>query len=687
MAARYPSLLRAFVLTLFGAWVPCLQAQDPTLKDAFQQAKLLWATEGNREGAVAKFEQIQTALEPKIKTLDNESMQMLCVTYNWLAVLYDRTPAKRAQVSKIFETLVELSPDFDIDRNVTNARLQGVFDGIKSSKLAHIKLTLSPEGGILTVDGKPRPSGAIIKFLPPGPHRIAYSRLGYRLAEEHVELMLRETKTLDLKLERISSTVTLYTSPANVEVVLDGKSLGLTTGQATSEQKALADKVGLNPEQLSAGFVLCELSAGKHIVELKAPCYKPRRFELGQEIATPFADHVMDPITLESSRGSLTVETAWAGGELFLSGKSYGPLPIKDVAVCTGTYDLQVKFPMGGYTQKIEIQEGKNLALTIKPKPRIAYVGFEGREDFGGRDRITQQLLSLGERCKELAFVLPTQGETPEAAKARIKASKEAELILEARPLSEKPNHQIELVLSAITGESDRMVVKPLEQDPLGALVLKLNTLPALWEPWTGAVLVDLPGEKGPWVIQADAQTQRIGLKVGKAITLLNGKPVSDCKAFRQALQDISTGKVQVSQGDVSVTLPLSRQALEIPTNSASFCYPVLLADLRLRSLGAQGDEAGMLRFNQALALMHFREFDKAMEILRDTRVTIAQGVGQGTIDFYTGFCLLHMGNVYLSEAQQAFNQAMKYPQATLFGPEGPLVAPLAKQALEDLRP
>ena len=34
----------------------------------------------------------------------------------------------------------------------------------------------------------------------------------------------------------------------------------------------------------------------------------------------------------------------------------------------------------------------------------------------------------------------------------------------------------------------------------------------------------------------------------------------------------------------------------------------------------------------------------------------------------------------------QAFRQALKYPQSTLLGPEGPLVAPLARQALEDLK-
>jgi hypothetical protein len=44
------------------------------------------------------------------------------------------------------------------------------------------------------------------------------------------------------------------------------------------------------------------------------------------------------------------------------------------------------------------------------------------------------------------------------------------------------------------------------------------------------------------------------------------------------------------------------------------------------------------------------------------------------------------MGTAYQSEAAQAFRQALKYPQSTLLGPDGPLVAPLARQALEDLR-
>jgi hypothetical protein len=121
--------------------------------------------------------------------------------------------------------------------------------------------------------------------------------------------------------------------------------------------------------------------------------------------------------------------------------------------------------------------------------------------------------------------------------------------------------------------------------------------------------------------------------------------------------------------------------------NAADLCYPFVLSDLRLRYLGSSGDEAGLLRLQQGLALIHFKEYDKALEILRDARVSGVQGVSQGTLDYYTGVCLLHMGNVYLSETLQSFNQALKYPQATLFGPDGPILAPLARQALEDLKP
>ena len=42
---------------LIAALLGCtgLGAQDPALKDTFMQAKAAWATQGDREGAAAKF--------------------------------------------------------------------------------------------------------------------------------------------------------------------------------------------------------------------------------------------------------------------------------------------------------------------------------------------------------------------------------------------------------------------------------------------------------------------------------------------------------------------------------------------------------------------------------------------------------------------------------------------------------
>jgi len=662
-----------------------LQAQDPALKETLQQAKALWATQGDRDGASAKFEQVLGALEPKGKTLEGEWLQMLAETYNWLAVLDDRTPARKARAPKHLEALIDLNPDFDVDRNITNARLQALFETLRSTKLVRVKMVLEPEGGTLTVDG--RTHGTALKFLPPGSRRVAYAKAGFQSIEQQVELALKETKTLEMKLTRVSSTVTLCTSPTGVEVLLDGKSLGSSAGIAPPEQGPLAEKAGLRLEELSSPFVVGELSEGKHILEFRAPCFRPRRIELDASFSAPFADHTLEAVRLEPSRGLLSVSTTSPGGELWLSGKNHGPVPVKDLQVCSGTYDLQVRFPSGGFTQRVEVLEGKSVVVEARPKVRMAYLGLEGTEDFAGRERILGQLESFGERLSTLAYLLPTKGESPQAALARLKTSGEAELTLLARPVPGKPVHEIELVVSTLQGEADRSMVKPLEQDPLAALAARLNRLPPLHEPWVGLDLLDLPGAAGPWVLHADEAAIRAGIKTSQAITQVNDKPTPDILTLRQALAETKVEQVTVSQGETSLPLHLRQQALEIPLDAADLCYPFVLAELRLRYLGAKGDEAGFIRLNQALALMHFRHYDRAMEVLRDARVMSTQGVSQGTLDFYTGICLLRLGNVYTPEAIQAFNQALKYPQATLFGPEGPLIAPLAKQALEDLKP
>ena len=661
-----------------------LGAQDPALKDTFVQAKTLWAAQGDREGATTRFEQVVGALAPKAATLDPAWTQILCESYNWLAVLDDRGAQTKSRAQGRLQALIDLNPDFEVDRALTSQRLAAVFDRLKAEKYAPVKFTYAPEGGTLSVDGRLGPPLAR-RFLPFGTHKLIYSRPGYTPAELSLELTPRDTKTADFKLTRVSSTVTLYVQPSGAEVRLDGQNLGRTQGHAGPDAAPLVTPLGLRPEDFSEAFVIGELAAGKHQLELRAPCHRTKVLEMEANLATPWADHTLEPIRLEASKGLLSVSSAWPGGELFLSGQSQGPLPVAQLPVCSGPYDLLVRFPAGGFSQRITVVEGKALTVEARPKPRLAFLGLEGEAEFTGRARFLTLLEGLGGRLQQVAFLPAHPGETPKEALARVQASREAELILLATPVPDKVIHLVELRVATLEGEEERLLVKPLEEDPLGPLAARLNAVPALHEPGLGLSLLDLLGEPGPWVLSASEAAQKAGIQVGKALTQANGKPLPSTKALRQVLES-ARGTVTLSQGGTSATLPIQVEALEIPLGAAELCYPAVLAQLRLQYAGAKGDEANLIRLNLGLGLMHFRKYDKAIEQLRDARLSTVSGVSQGTLDYHTGLCFLRLGSAYQAEATQAFRQALKYPQATLLGPEGPLVAPLARQALEDLK-
>ncbi len=660
-----------------------LWGQDTALRETFLQAKALWATQGDREGATARFDRVVAALAPKAAGLEPEWIQVLCESYNWLAVLDDRTTQNRPRAQVRLQALMDLNPDFELDRALTSQRLTAVFDRMKGEKLALVKLSYAPEDGRLLVDG--RPGGPLPrKYLAFGTHKLTYTRPGHTSAEITLELGPRDVKSVDFKLTRTASTITLYTQPSDVEVLLDGRSLGYATGKAGSVAAPLALPLGLKPEDLSAPFVIPELALGKHRLELRASCFRTKVLELGEELATPAADHTLEPIRLAPSKGTLSVNSVWPGGELFLSGQGRGPLPVVNLPVCSGPYDLMVRFPAGGFSQHITVEEGTSLSLVARPKPRLAFVGLEGG-DFTGRARFLALLESLGDRLQQLAYLPARANESSTEALSRLRASRDVELVLLARPIEDRVVHRVELVLTTLDGEEERLVVKPLEQDPLGSLAARLNAVPRIQQPGLGLSVLDVPGEPGPWVLAASDAALKAGVQAGKPILQVQGKPVTTVKEFRH-LVEAAKEPLSVGQEGATATLPVQMEALEVPSGSPDLSYPAVLAHLRLQYAGAKGDEANLIKLNLALTLMQFRKYDKAIELLRDARLSTVRGVSQGTIDYHTGLCFLRLGTAYQSEAGQAFRQALKYPQSTLLGPEGPLVAPLARQALEDLK-
>ena len=73
-------LLPALVLAPFA-----LGAQEASVKEAFDQGKNLWASAGDREGALAKFESVATALQAKGKamTAPERPYDLLPTQHHW----------------------------------------------------------------------------------------------------------------------------------------------------------------------------------------------------------------------------------------------------------------------------------------------------------------------------------------------------------------------------------------------------------------------------------------------------------------------------------------------------------------------------------------------------------------------------------------------------------------------------
>ena len=82
---------------------------------------------------------------------------------------------------------MDLIPDFELDRALTSQRLLSLYDRMKGERYALVKLSYTPEGGRLLVDGRSVTTMAR-KYLPFGTHKLTYARPGHASADAILEL-------------------------------------------------------------------------------------------------------------------------------------------------------------------------------------------------------------------------------------------------------------------------------------------------------------------------------------------------------------------------------------------------------------------------------------------------------------------------------------------------------------------
>ncbi len=89
-------------------------------------------------------------------------------------------------------------------------------------------------GAKFTIDGASDPAWVTPSTVsqPPGSHRVVISKDGYGEYEQTVDLETGRTSTINAQLSQAVGEVVVNTTPAGLEVFIDGKSLGPSPAHA-----------------------------------------------------------------------------------------------------------------------------------------------------------------------------------------------------------------------------------------------------------------------------------------------------------------------------------------------------------------------------------------------------------------------------------------------------------------------
>jgi CRISPR/Cas system-associated exonuclease Cas4 (RecB family) len=213
-----------------------------------------------------------------------------------------------------------------------NLRLDGYIDAVvelslKDGKVVSKKVTLDPTPPVLVVETAP--AGAEVKIdghpagktplrrddLPIGSHEIEISLKGHHVVTRSVKLQKQKVTKLEERLLARTGSLTVATTPAGAEVIVDGKVLGKTPLAPTA------------------------VLEGEHVVTLQLERYgsATRRVMINEGGSASIS------VTLSASPGVLSVSTTPAGAAVTLDGKVVGVTPYRLESVPVGAHTVRVQ--------------------------------------------------------------------------------------------------------------------------------------------------------------------------------------------------------------------------------------------------------------------------------------------------------------------------------------------------------
>jgi hypothetical protein len=607
-----------------------------------------------------------------------------------------------------FRALLGLEPGFVLPDGVS-PRVVALLDEVRTATIGLIELTLDPADGQLVVDGVPRAYDGKLAVAA-GAHTLRVSRIGYRPIDQPVTVLAGQSLPLRVTLERVSSVVTLITTPPGAEVFINGVSKGKTEAAAAAGvAAAVASQLQVPADQVAA-IVLTDLAAGTFDVEYRRDCFvtEKKRIAIGA-----MADVSAEPVAMKPSVGALVLDSEPAGASVLIDGETRGTAPSTLEGVCAGTHVVEFRTNVGRAVERIALEPGASLTVRGRVRPAFALLSSDagGAADsrpaveralaqaeivvlYAPPPDILKEMLAQSGANADWFGVGASDATAPADLRDRLRRLADAlgaqglAWVQPARPGASEV--RIGLLTPGST-EPDELTLVLDQPESVKQVVDRLRTPILLTRGSLGAAMIDVLDLKGAVITEVEAgqAAAEAGLKPGDIIQELDGQPVESALDLesklgsRQPGQQVSLG-VRARAGQTQGMTATLRRVPAMVTSSDRF-LPANVTVAALRALLATTTDPTVqpiVRLNLATALLRAGDAAEARTLLQETTLPPGPGVSAGTVQYLLGEAALAQGDQ--AAARQAW-QAASQSEGRLTE-DGPTVQALAARALARLK-
>ena len=625
-----------------------------------------------------------------------------------------------------FRAMLFLDPSYLLAETV-NPRVLTLFEEVKKATVGTVTIAVTPADAQVTLNNVRLPSDAGAMNLIGGTYTLSATRTGYAAATQSFTVIPGiDPQTVNLMLERISSTLSFVTSPANIEVIIDGVARGTTELDpgAKTEGGAL----------LSKPFVITDLQNGRHRVEFRRECFIGAEQNLDVAKA---GDYNFETVRLVPAVATVTVTSNVPSATVFVDDAPRGSAPATLNDICQGPHTIEVRTAYGRHLRRMDLKAGQQETFPARVRPAFAIITDSGASGGvrGGPD-LRLMAESAFQEANSVTLFAPTDKVAAEVLAAdklpadwmafdmlRKPIGQAATIGDQARgslatSLSRKLNAQgiaaiarepggdqgAMLLILLAPGSAEPDVIRWRTDNPQSVrdTLRELDAAPPLFRSSIGVLALDVQDVEGVIVaaVEPGSSAEAAGIQPGDTITNAAGSPITGvaqlmvsigAKAAGQPLpievrdRAGATKKLEVPVQAVPNVVSLADQ--DLPANRLAIEYAYRAASI------TDALEETAVRLNLAALSLRLRnrveairELERVNQVLMEGRVpaSLTEAIG-GTANYLIGIAAEASGD--LARAETAWRQAAQSRGTLLLDGGSSPVKEVAEQRLSQAAP